>query len=73
MAALELLLDYNLRLSNDELVLILRALGGRMNDAERDEARELEVRIQTVRSRIVKTRLSQNEVLIANLSAAGGK
>lgn len=72
MADIGMKVSYSINLSNAELVIVLRALGGRMNgEEEMIEAKELGDRLSVIRAQNVRTLLSQNERLFENLEKAG--
>ncbi len=72
MAAVDLNTSYNLNLTNEEMVLVLRALGDRINAAsEREKAKLLGDKLSILRANIVKDRLKQNDLLFKSLAEAG--
>jgi hypothetical protein len=72
MASVDIKMTYFVMLDNEEMVLVLRALGGRMKgEAEAAKARDLGDRLSIQRATITRDRLKQTETLMKNLEAAG--
>jgi hypothetical protein len=72
MANVDLTTIWTMRLTSEEFILVLRALGGRMKgEAEVSAAKALGDRLAVQKAALTDDRLRQNQKLVDNLRDAG--
>lgn len=72
MASLDPKFEWTLKVSTDELVMLLKALGGRLKPEELADAKTLGDNISKLRASSTKSIVLSNEKLMKNLGLDGG-
>ena len=73
MADLHLSYNCTVCVTKSDLLLILKALGGRLKEDEKDRAKELGDQLSLTRAKAVHSMLQENEKLMSNLEMLGKK
>jgi hypothetical protein len=63
--------NWTLELSNDELLLVLKALGGRLQEEEVDEAKALDIRLSRNRATALQRMVATADQITAALDKEG--
>jgi hypothetical protein len=70
MAELDMMMTWTIGLNNEELLLTLKALGGRLREEEIEPARQLGDKLTLIRAGVTKSRILAADKLLKSIEGA---